>query len=179
MRPPSPLFSMPTASLLSTAVACAGLLAVSGCARHSQAAPIVELPIDTARVTLAEAVTWPVQRSLSADLDGDGAAERLSVASDVGAGPDGEPRWEDGHRWATWVTAPGDSARTLLYGAFVPNGRVDVSVEVQPETGGPGVVFLERGPTRIRVATVRYDGPGRARLQSDLYAHLSQTVPFP
>ena len=71
----------------------------------------------SARVALPDARDWPVQRSVTADLDADGVDGRLVLASDVAAGSEAGPHEEGGRRWALWAAerAP-DSARTL-YGA--------------------------------------------------------------
>ena len=124
-------------------------------------------PIDRERVSLDDAVSWPLQRSLRADLDGDGADERLVVASDVTVDSSGMPLWEDGHRWAAYVVdapeAGADSARTLLYGAFLPMGRAEVAV-TEPSAGEPPRVFvLSRMNGRVTAEDIAYDGPGAAR----------------
>ena len=169
------------------AVLIAGVFtAPTGCDRPpTAAASVVDAPpIDADQVTLADALTWPVQHGLSADLDDDGQDERLVVASDVTAGSDGEPLWEDGHRWAVWVVEPdtdaqGDSLRTLLYGDFVQLGRVDVSVMAPSEGQAPGVFVLERGQAQVAALEVRYDGPGVARSQGSCYFQVQRGVPFP
>lgn len=123
-------------------------------------------PVDPSRVALPKASAWGVQRSLRADLDADGADERLVLAADAATGPDGQPLWDDGQRWAAWVVdadAAGDSVQTLLYGAYVQLGHVDVSVLVAPPGEAPAVLVLEQMPPQLRALTVRYDGPGAAR----------------
>src|SRR5687767_14197280 len=37
--------------------------------------------------------------SARADLDGDAALEEVELLAEVELGSDGEPLWEDGHRW--------------------------------------------------------------------------------
>ena len=143
-------------------------LALTGCASPPESTPADAPPIDHGRVSLADAVGWPLQRSVRADLDGDGADERLVVASDVAVDASGMPMWEDGHRWAAYVVdAPegeaADSSRTLLYGAFLPMGRAEVAV-TEPSAGEPPRVFvLSRSVGRVTAQDVAYDGPGEAR----------------
>ena len=160
------------------------VLVASGCTRPhpTEAVAPDPPPIDSARVPLAEALAWPVQRGQMADLDGDGVEERLVVASDVLAGPDGAPAWEDGHRWAAWVVEPeasGDSVRTQLYGAFVPTGRADVFVTAPSVDESPSVLVLERGGTRVATHEVRYHGPADARSVSAAEYPVLPRVPYP
>ena len=158
------------------AAAAVGLaILLSGCTSPSeQNTPLTTPPIDAERVSMEEALGWAVQQSTIADLDNDGADERLVLAADAEAGPEGEPLWEDGHRWALWAVelatdAAGDSVRTLLYGAFVPNGTAEVAVQ-DPSIGqAPAVLILERSPAQVRVLEVMYDGPGAAREASAAY----------
>ena len=142
-------------------------LALAACASPPENTPADAPPIDHERVSLGDAVGWPLQRSLMADLDGDGADERLVVASDVAVDAQGEPMWEDGHRWAAYVVDAGagaaDSSRTLLYGAFLPMGHAEVAV-TEPSVGEPPRVFvLSRSTGRVTGQDVAYDGPGEAR----------------
>ena len=146
------------------------LLALAACASPPENTPADAPPIDHERVSLADAVGWPLQRSIRADLDGDGTDERLVVASDVAVDSAGVPMWEDGHHWAAYVVdapeagAPeADSSRTLLYGAFLPMGRAEVAV-TEPSVGGPPRVFvLSRSVGHVTAENVAYDGPGEAR----------------
>lgn len=169
-----------------SAICVIAFATVAGCTRHTDAnATGMHLPpIDHERVSLDDAVTWPVQRGLAADLDNDGIDERLVVASDVTAGADDEPLWEDGHRWAVWVVEPeteaaGDSVRTLLYGRFIPLGRADVSVMVPSVGEAPHVLVLERGPSQVAAEEVRYVGPGDARSITGAYFQIARGVTFP
>ena len=147
------------------------LLTLTACDPPPANAPADAPPIDHDRVGLDDAVGWPLQRSLRADLDGDGADERLVVASDVAVDSAGTPMWEDGHRWAVYVVdateaggaASADSSRTLLYGAFLPMGRAEVAV-TEPSVGEPPRVFvLSRSALRVTAEDIAYDGPGEAR----------------
>ena len=145
-------------------------VALAACGSPSENVPVDAPPIDHERVSLGDAVGWPLQRALRADRDGDGADERLVVASDVAVDPAGAPMWEDGHRWAVYVVdaleAGGgatDSSRTLLYGAFLPMGRAEVAVTEPSEGEPPRVFVLSRSAGRVTAEDVAYDGPGEAR----------------
>jgi hypothetical protein len=120
-------------------------------------------PIDTARVGNVEVIAaWAYRRDASADLDGDGAAETVVLTSDVTMRGD-QPLWEDGHRWAVFATAR-DGARTLLYGAFVPNGSVEVAV-LEPSGGRARRVRIhETTPQALRVFELEYGGPASVRV---------------
>ena len=149
-------------------------LALAGCPAPPDPGPypLEAPPIDADRVSLDDALGWPVQRETVADLDGDGADEHLVLAADATAGPDGDPLWEDGHRWALWAVelAP-DSVRTLLYGAFVSQGRVEIALEDPSIGGAPDVVVMERTPSQVRMLEVRYHAPGDARTVTAAYYH--------
>lgn len=119
--------------------------------------------IDTVRVPSVDtASAWAYRTTLVADLDDDAVPERLILASDVYVTDDGEPMWEDGHRWAVYVEED-DGKRTLVYGAFVPLGTVDAGIAVADPPNGRRIVILERGPTRARLLVAAYDGPGLSR----------------
>lgn len=120
--------------------------------------------VDTARVTSVDTVAaWSYRRTLVADLDSDGVPERLVLTSDVYVAEDGEPMWEDGHRWAVYVEED-DGGRTLVYGAFVHLGTVEAAVSTGVSDRTRRIVILERGPTRARLLVAAYDGPGLHRL---------------
>jgi hypothetical protein len=132
-------------------------------ARGIATTPAVLDLIDSVRVPSADtAGAWAYRTTLVEDLDGDAVPERLILASDVFVTDDGEPMWEDGHRWAVYVEED-DGKRTLVYGAFVPLGTVDAGVTVADSSPGRRIVILERGPTRARLLVAAYDGPGLSR----------------
>lgn len=138
--------------------------------------PLEAPPVDAARVrSAAEAATWRHARSLEADLDGDGAAERVVLAADVTTRADGTPLWEDGHRWALFVEA--GARRTLLYAAFVPNGNAEAAVLAAGSDGRRHVLVAERTPQETKSLQVEYLSPGRARLVSAAYYQVEQWLP--
>ena len=120
--------------------------------------------IDSGSTTSADtAAAWSYRRMAVADLDGDAVPERLVVASDVFVTGDGEPLWDDVHRWAVYVEED-DGARTLVYSAFAPPGGVSVAVAAPAESGQRRIVVVEQGPRRGRLLTAAYGGVGRAGL---------------
>jgi hypothetical protein len=124
------------------------------------------LPIDPAVVESADTVAeWPYRRNISADLTGDGQAERVMVAAEVSLTEAGFPLWEDGHRWGIFAEAP-TGERTLLYSGFVPNGFVEAAVLAADSLGASSLLVQERTPNRLRTFELRYEGPGDADVVS-------------
>ena len=100
------------------------------------------------------------------------------LAADVTAGADGRPLWEDGHRWALFVESPRNE-RTMLYAAFVPNGRALAAI-LQPDDGGRRRVLVEeRSATQLNVYEIEYAGPGRARLSSASFSQIERWLESP
>ena len=152
------------------------LAACGGPAEQAAENPLTAPPVDSARVRIEDAEAWPYRRALAADLDGDGAPERVVIAADATLGADGAPLWEDGHRWAVYAeSAAGE--RTLLYGAFVPNGVAEAAVVAADSGGRREVLVQERTPSRLRAVTISYGGPGEARTVSDAYYHPEAWLP--
>jgi hypothetical protein len=145
-----------------------------GAAEHN---PLEAPPVDSARVGDVQlAAGWAYRRELSADLDGDGQAERLVLTSDVEVRPDGVPLWEDGHRWALFAETPAGE-RTLLYSAFVPNGFAEAAV-LQPDgQRRRRVLVQERTPQQLRSLEVEYRGPGNARSNSSAWYQVESWIP--
>lgn len=139
--------------------------------------PLQAPPVDSARVgSVQQASAWAYRRELSADLDGDGRAERLVIASDVEVRPDGTPLWEDGHRWALFAETPGGE-RTLLYSAFVPNGFAEAAVLQPDDQRRRRVLVQERTPQQVRALEIEYRGPGDARSSSSAYYQVESWLP--
>lgn len=155
------------------------MIVAGGCTRQPPARepnPLEAPPVDTARVRSAEeAATWNYRRELVVDLDGDRQDERLVVAADAEVGARGHVLWEDGHRWAVFVDAL--RGRTLLYGAFVPNGFVEVAALIPGSDGRRKVLVQERTPSQLRALEVEYQGPGSARLSSAAYYQIGEWLP--
>lgn len=159
------------------------LLAVAGAAASCRPAaeppednPLAAPPVDSARAgSVEEVARWPLRSGLEADLDADGAAESIVLASDVTLAPDGTPLWEDGHRWA--VVVGDDGQGTLLYSAFVPHGHVEAAIGIESGDGTRSVIVHERSPQRAVSYTVAYEAPLRARLVSAGYDHVERWLP--
>jgi hypothetical protein len=132
-------------------------------------------PVDGGRIRLDEAQRWTHRRFVDADLDGDGSTERVILAADVQTGSRGIPLWEDGHRWAV-IVEDGD-ARTLLYGAFVPNGEAETAVLSPDSTNRRHVLVRERTPQQSRTFVIAYEKPGTARAVSAAYDQVEQWIP--
>ena len=128
-------------------------------------------PVDTARIrSAAEALAWRHGRHVEVDLNGDGRNERVSLRSDVSVGSNDKPLWEDGHRWAVVVE---DGARqTLLYGAFVPNGHVEMAI-----LEDRSVLVVQRTPQQLQTFVVAYNAAGEAVTISAASHSVSQWMP--
>lgn len=149
----------------------------AGAAEKSPAEETETPPVDSASVTSADEVaSWDYRQSTAADLNGDGQAERVIIAADAVLGSRGQPLWEDGHRWAVYAESPAGE-RTLLYGAFVPNGFAQAAVVASDSEERLRILVQERTPGRIRALEVEYDAPGMARLASDVRYEIEEWLP--
>jgi hypothetical protein len=156
---------------------------VTGCANPpsppgaQEGNPLEAPPVDVARVGSAEvAATWAYRREASADLDGDGTAERVVISADVTLSEKQVPLWEDGHRWAVYAEG-GDGKRTMLYGAFVPNGFAEAAVLAADSEGRRRVLVQERTPGQVRALEIEYLGPGDAKSRSAAHYQIEQWLP--
>jgi hypothetical protein len=134
--------------------------------------PPIDLQIG---VTADTAARWPHRIATDVDLNADGSTERLVIASDVTVMQNGEPLWEDGHRWAVYAER-GDT-RTLLYAAFLPHGVAEVALAAPDELGRQSVVVVERTPQHSRTLVVAYDSAAAARTVSYANYPLDQWLP--
>jgi hypothetical protein len=139
--------------------------------------PLEAVPVDASRITeVDEVASWGYRREASADLDGDGRTELVVLTSDVELSTAGVPLWEDGHRWAVYVQGSARE-RTLLYGAFVPNGFVEAAISNSDDKGRRRVLVQERTPHQMRAFEVEYAGPGVVRASSSAYYQIEQWLP--
>ena len=133
--------------------------------------------MDAARVADADvAAAFPYRREASADLDGDGTAERVVIAADVTLSEKKVPLWEDGHRWAVY-TESADGKRTLLYAAFVPNGFAEAAILAAGSDGKRRVLVQERTPSQVRALEIEYERPGIAKSRSAAHYQIEQWLP--
>lgn len=133
-------------------------------------------PVDARVSSVEQVAAWAYHREIRTDLDGDGVAERVVIASDVELSPDRHPLWEDGHRWGVYVeSARGE--RTLLYGGFVPNGSAEAAVMMPDELGRRHVLVRERSPHQVRTFELVYESPGSARTAMSVSQAIDQWLP--
>ena len=80
--------------------------------------------------------------SATADVDGDGDAERVELAATVELDARGEPLWDDGHQW---MVAVRDGADTYpLIERFVPWGGAAFWI-VAEDSAGPAAILVQTG----------------------------------
>ena len=151
-------------------------VSVAACATEPQpdTNPLSAPPHDL-EVSAAEIGSWSHRQELEADLDGNGTAETIVLASDVQLSDSGVPYWEDGHRWAL-VVNDGEH-RTVLYSAFVPNGFAEAAVLSPSSDGTREVLVQERSPQQLRSLTVRYSGNGQGTAGSAAYYQVETWFP--
>jgi hypothetical protein len=116
---------------------------------------------------------WMYSQAVEADLDGDGAAERvvLTARAEVMRG---RPLWDDGQPWQVYVQeASGE--RTYLYSRFVQLGAVTLRIGLAERERPTTVVLLEHLPDRLAVYEVEYGGPGRTEVVGRLERMLDPT----
>lgn len=123
-------------------------------------APMVGLIDSTIPPAVAGADGWNFQQSAEADLDGDGAPERVVLTARVELYR-GRPAWDDGQPWQVYVESA-TGARTYLYSQRLQLGTLTMRL-AQPEPGQrPSIVLLEHLPDRIRVIEAAYPMGGGA-----------------
>ena len=68
--------------------------------------------------------------------------------------------------------------RTLVYGAFVPNGEAEAAVLARDPSDNRRHLFVrERTPQRVRSIVVAYDGPESLRTVATTQFHIEQWLP--
>lgn len=155
-------------------VACSVLIVA--CSGHPPAEPNpLQVPPISIEVDVAEIAGWSVRDVAEGDLDGDGTPERVVLAADVTRSDRGVALWEDGHRWAVFVDED-TGADTLLYAAFVPNGKVEAATGIASSQRTREVFVLERTPQQVRTIVIAYEGAGRARSVSVAHYHIERWI---
>jgi hypothetical protein len=148
----------------------------SPAATPAPAAAAVSLVDSTIPPAVAGEGGWDYQQSVRADLDGDGAQERVVLTARVEL-IRGRPAWDDGQPWQVYVEAP-DGTRTYLYARRLQLGTLTARVGV-PEPGrGPSVVLLEHLPDALRLYEVEYTGTGRTEVRERFGRMLDPTGDF-
>ena len=107
---------------------------------------------------------WGYVQSTEVDLDGDGDAERVVLASRVEL-VRGRPAWDDGQPWQVYVQES-SGERTELYRRFVQLGTVTMRITAPQADEAPAVVLLEHLPDRLSVYEIAYQAPGRIRTRA-------------
>ncbi|MBC8163909.1 MAG: hypothetical protein H7Z42_22090 [Roseiflexaceae bacterium] len=123
----------------------------------------VELLNPTIEPVFSGAVGWEYERVLVVDLDGNGTEERVVTLADAFV-EDGQPLWDDGHRWQVYVEQQ-DGSKTTLYRQFLQLGRLDVSVSEALAGQIPTVLMFEHLPGRFRIYESSYQA---SQIQSSL-----------
>ena len=130
--------------------------AAAGAAGTPPQQPLVDSAHDLA---VAGEDGWMYSRAATADLDGDGADERVVVMARAET-REGRPLWDDGQPWQVYVEEP-DGRRTHLYARYVQLGSVIMRVGLGEGDTRPSIVIVEHVPDRIALYELRYHGPGR------------------
>ena len=152
------------------------LAMTTGCGHDPSA---MNEPVPAARLvkielTAGQALAWPYQQKLEADLDGDGAPESVILMADAEV-MRGQPLWEDGHRWA--IVVRDGSEETLAYAAFVPRGFVEAAVGQRQSDRTREIIVVERSPDHLTAITIAYRGAGQTEASSASYYQLESWLP--
>lgn len=115
---------------------------------------------------------WVYHKSLTADLDGDGQAETVSVITNAEWLPDQkEFAWDDGQPWHVYVEEP-TGARTYLFSNWVQLGQLDLILDQE----GPGLFILSSRGGGMIVYRATYKGPGQAEVRRVFEIPLSDSA---
>jgi hypothetical protein len=145
------------------ALAVVTVWAIVGCAAPASPAPetkgpeVVNLINPNYPPGVAGEPGWEYHKTLSADLDGDGQTERVSVTNNAEWLPEQkEFAWDDGHAWHVYVEEA-DGSRTYLFSNWVQLGQLDVILDQQ----GPGLFIVSSRGGGLIVYRATYKGPGQ------------------
>ncbi len=122
-----------------------------------------ETPLIDTSLTLTPAGSdgWNFQQSVSGDLDGDGAEERVVLTARVEM-MRGRPAWDDGQPWQVYVESA-DGRRTHMYARYVQLGTLTLRLSEPDAVKGSRIVVLEQLPDRLAIYEGEYRGVGRLR----------------
>lgn len=121
---------------------------------------------------VAGAPGWKYHKTLTADLDSDGQAEKVSVTTNAEwIAEQNEFAWDDGHPWHVYVEET-DGSRTYLFSNWVQLGRLEVILD--REVPGLFIVISRGGGLVVYRAT--YRGPGQAETALAFHIPLSDSA---
>ena len=171
MRSPSPFLVL---ALAAASAACGGG-SETPAAGSAAASPIPEVDMVSPRhedAVMGEA-GWNHAQSATADLDGDGTAEKAVIIANADS-YHGRVLWNDVQVWQVYIEEP-DGTRTYVYKQFLQLGSVLARLArppaIRPDAAGkqmqvqpPTILLLEQVPQRFAAYEVRYSGPGQAKV---------------
>ena len=102
---------------------------------------------------------WNFQQGTTADLDGDGKAERIVLTARVEM-MRGRPIWDDGQPWQVYVESA-DGKRTYMYARFLQLGTLTMRLSDVDSSKTRKIVILEQLPDRLAIYEGVYSGPDR------------------
>jgi hypothetical protein len=108
-------------------------------------------------------ITWSPRSLLDsaiADVDRDGAPERIELYAAVERDRQGRVMFDDGQRWALLVRDGTDIYP--LFDGFVQLGRIDFWLVLGADTTPPTILLLQRTPNGVLVQKYVFDGQRRA-----------------
>lgn len=97
---------------------------------------------------------WNYLQTAIADLNGDGASERVVLTARVEMRR-GRPAWDDGQPWQVYIESRG-GRRSYIYAQRLQLGTLTMRIGAD---SGSTVVLLEQLPDRLSVYEARYRGP--------------------
>ena len=111
-------------------------------------------------LAVADAPGWEYQRTLEADLNGDGEPETIEIIARVLRAPQGagDYQWDDGQPWQVYIR-DGDQT-THVYARWVQLGELLVFVTDDPQ---PRLVIAESQGAGYALYTVDYHSPGKVK----------------
>ena len=139
---------------------CALVLGVTRCDEPAPGNPVPEMPERPGREQAGaspDAAPLPHATIASArvNLDEDGPLEAVEIRADVELAADGEPIWEDGHRWVVLIRDGSEEHR--IVDEFVPQGRLTAWV-VDADGSAAVLVLEESGTAGIELRAFRHEG---------------------